>query len=849
MDPAPDGHILESPLTSASRISIVKPNIPWGGRAVTATIDPTNASVAIVAAETGGLFATRDGGATWAHIDSFPQFRMSDAGISPRNHNLVVASTVFDMHVADQGGVWVSHDGGTTWTRPPGANPSSGSCARANSRGVAFAPDRDDIFVGNDCGLAVSHDAGTTWAQVPMGGSVVAVTAQSGGFVDVYGTLAGGIVHRRSTDGGATFSAGTNAISAPVPTGVHALAASPLSSSVLFAAGWVNQSAIYETSDGGLTWQALSAPAQSNRPPFVAAVRSRDGNPADVDLYYGNGIELLRQTCTGALCPGTWQSLSVDHTDPSGVAFPAGGSCPGLLVTDGGIHRTADCGTTWTITGSGAGGYNALQMNDVAIQVHPDHSDLYFGTQDNGVWASGDNGATWPFQGGNEGGSFQLAHDTPNGNGVTVTYSLSFGIFKSGALFNSSGFWNNAPGAFAELPFLVSPGVYGQFSGPDLLHMQLFLSRDVGATWTAVPGSTFAGVPTNLPRVSGPASAPTVYLGYARLPTGFGLLKITGILSSSATVVDVANHGIVELGLSVDLGVWPVFAVDPNDPSYLIVADAGAGQMKVSKDGGATYTQDTTLTSLVTAHGSLLFKGANDQCQARFIAFSPVDSSKIVVGTETAGIIGSTTGGASWFGLSGSSPVTPPVAAAFDELRGAIYVSTMGRGLWRIDDPVLLPVADAYVRDGTFQNTNFGSATSLQVKSSSTGYRRDAYLRFDISELLSVSSATFQWTANSSDGTPITVSAYPVSDTTWSEQSITWNNKPSRGNTAVASVTIKGTALASYTMDLSSYVKSQKSSGAKLISIALHVPATASALASGPSREASSGRPTLVVTP
>lgn len=44
-----------------------------------------------------------------------------------------------------------------------------------------------------------------------------------------------------------------------------------------------------------------------------------------------------------------------------------------------------------------------------------------------------------------------------------------------------------------------------------------------------------------------------------------------------------------------------------------------------------------------------------------------------------------------------------------------------------------LPAADAYVRDGTYASTNYGTVNSLVIKNSSSGYTRTSYLQFDIS--------------------------------------------------------------------------------------------------------------------
>src|SRR5437016_747233 len=113
----------------------------------------------------------------------------------------------------------------------------------------------------------------------------------------------------------------------------------------------------------------------------------------------------LPETCThttgpGNRCPNSWIQLAIDHSDQNGMAFSTGNTnCAQYVVSDGGVHNTNNCGATWSLTGGGAGGLNALQIYEVTGQVHPGpppaQTDLYFGTQDNSLWASSDGGATW----------------------------------------------------------------------------------------------------------------------------------------------------------------------------------------------------------------------------------------------------------------------------------------------------------------------------------------------------------------------------------------------------------------------------------------------------------------------
>jgi Bacterial Ig domain/Beta-propeller repeat/Carboxypeptidase regulatory-like domain/IPT/TIG domain/Bacterial TSP3 repeat len=168
----------------------------------------------------------------------------------------------------------------------------------------------------------------------------------------------------------------------------------------------------------------------------------------------------------------------------------------------------------------------------------------------------------------------------------------------------------------------------------------------------------------------------------------------------------------------------------------------------------------------------------------------------------------------------------------------------------------LYPVADAYVQDGTNAGVNFGTATPLKVQTgtkTNSGTNMDAYLRFDLSGVgQNVSSAKLRVYASLSAAGSVSTSVYPVSDTSWVESgtgSINWNNRPARGATAIAgaSATVAGTTAATFDIDVTSYVKSEKSAGRDLVSLALHNPATSSVFINVSSREDAANKPQLIV--
>ena len=165
----------------------------------------------------------------------------------------------------------------------------------------------------------------------------------------------------------------------------------------------------------------------------------------------------------------------------------------------------------------------------------------------------------------------------------------------------------------------------------------------------------------------------------------------------------------------------------------------------------------------------------------------------------------------------------------------------------------IFPVADAYVQDGTAAGTNFGSATPMLLRSSNTtGQKRDVYLKFDLSSVSKViTSVKLRFTAALSAGNGISTAAYSVADTTWLEKDpggINWNNKPARGATALATVSVATTTFATYELNVTSYVVSEKAAGRNLISLALHNPSNSTDHINMNSREAATNKPQLLIT-
>jgi hypothetical protein len=733
-------------------VSPLQPNIQWGGRTVAIDVSPANPAVAIAASETGGLFSTADGGKSWSPINSLQPFRMSDVKFAPINPQIVIASAWEDSRTHNAGGIWRSTDGGTTWDKPATSNPEPVDCSvstpphppsdRTSTWGIAVSPAgaqfNQDVYIGTTCGVAVSHDLGATWTHIALAWTQSAVVA-SDGTVDT----CSGDGHHRSMNRGASFSAAD----AIVPTtdqcaafGVHAIAASPFERDVLFVA--TNGRSVLESDDGGVTWTDLSLPPASNRDPWVKTHQSSDGVPTHVDLYAGNGIRTFRQTCTnfggpGLRCSRNWTQVTVDHDDQNDLAFSTDTNCPKFVASDGGVHTTSDCGANWIRTGGGNGGFNALQLYEVTGTDRPDHTDTYFGTQDNGIWASSDGGATWGLVLSGDASLIQAPHLSPTNADQTVTFysapsSNSKFVVSPGGRLSGFGGWTNPPGTLINQPFVIDflqstpRGWYIQFSGVQDAafgaEFALNFTNNFGVPGSWTPITQILQQPVGRPYVSvglvgGIIREPYVYQPVTKPGGVVGLIYILGVPglrfgvpTSIPIFFGPADNGlgsIAQFCLSWGTFGCPfVFGVDPNDPGHLIAADLLTNEMKVIHSGELSWQPDAQLTNLVTGGGEFLFSeqtpeyGPIHGSQAHVIAFDPFNGNRILVGTEAAGIIFSLDGGQTWDTVPGSRQI-PNITSFYFEynvfglfnavvplLPRRVLVSSYGRGLWELNLPI-----------------------------------------------------------------------------------------------------------------------------------------------------------------
>jgi hypothetical protein len=298
----------------------------------------------------------------------------------------------------------------------------------------------------------------------------------------------------------------------------------------------------------------------------------------------------------------------------------------------------------------------------------------------------------------------------------------------------------------------------------------------------------------------------------------------------------------------------------PTVASYAAAAVTAAG---TDKTFTVTYRDDRAMGTGSIGAGDVLVTGANGYSQAGTLVTAQASADGLGVtaqyrvpaaggtwdaadnGTYTLSVraneVKDVAGNAAAAGTLGSFAVTVAAAAPAP---APTPPPTSGTAT------VLRAAADSYVRDGTYEAVNYGTAAEIIVKKAGTaGSNRETYLRFDLSSVSTITSAKlrlFGRLANTNDAS-VTTTVYDAADTTWSESGLAWKGKPAAGATSRGTITVSGTTGKWYELDLTAFLAAQKAAGRNAVTLVLKNGSTSNAEVKFTSDEALGNRPELVI--
>lgn len=151
---------------------------------------------------------------------------------------------------------------------------------------------------------------------------------------------------------------------------------------------------------------------------------------------------------------------------------------------------------------------------------------------------------------------------------------------------------------------------------------------------------------------------------------------------------------------------------------------------------------------------------------------------------------------------------------------------------------------DSYVRNGSYSDDNYGSEATLDVKTASAGFTREALLRFELEELAAGERASLRLYSGSNPEIPLEVVR---TETDWSQQQVTWRTRPAEvGGTAL---TFTAEEPGWYDVDVTELARAAAADGG-VLSLSLRATATDNGTHSFAAQERSEGAqaPKLVIT-
>ena len=348
------------------------------------------------------VFRTEDEATGWQQInDFFPSLSVTRITYDPNNTQHFYFCTGEGWYNADAvkgAGVFASLDGGDTWAQLPStANSTFDYC-----QDMVVHPLTSDIYVATRTGgLQRSSDGGATWEKVlgfGVGASKnsvcdIELTADGGVFAAIGIFEQDGIYFSPSGDAG-TFVKQTSGLPSSGYFRIE-MATAPSDANVAYSI-YCNSSdykikGIYKTTNKGASWTEINRP--ENNYDFAAKQAWYDlslaVSPSNADVVAMGGLNIWRTRDGG----DTWERMSSGgldsvlvryvHVDQHEVTFRTDDEV--YFGNDGGIWRTTDFTAEQPFIYHRNNGYNVTQFYSADINPIVANQQVMGGTQDNGT--------------------------------------------------------------------------------------------------------------------------------------------------------------------------------------------------------------------------------------------------------------------------------------------------------------------------------------------------------------------------------------------------------------------------------------------------------------------------------
>jgi photosystem II stability/assembly factor-like uncharacterized protein len=671
------------PVTGSSWQNLGPTN--FAGRVSAVAVDPTNTAVIYRGTAGGGVWKTTNGGTTWKPLtDDLGNLSIGAVAVAPSKPQTVYVGTgegALGIDGIDGIGFIRSTDGGATWTLPV-------SVLAAKFFDLNVHPTKpDELLAATSAGIQKSTDGGSTWKSVFSKYAATAIVrvpnAPAKLLVTVWDISSAsptwnGFIYR-STDGGETWSPSGGAGTSPFDpdTGRLSLAIAPSAPSIVYvlsatASGDsqscdqdpVDQRGIYRSTDGGVTWTFRGSPVSGDCQNGFDSILAGQGwyantirvSKSSASTLFAGGLDLWKSTDGGA----AWTKKSHWNEDPSSPRYVHAdihvlvwAGTKLLIGDDGGMQRTANGGAT----------FSGLDKGIVTRQYYAagvsgaDRNLLIGGAQDNGT-------------------NIRM--------GATAQYREVIGGDGFGVAVHPTN------------PAILYGTVYAS---------RIFRSTDGGVNFDEITPNF--GPAENRPFITPLTIDPT---NGSVLYTGSNFLWKT---ADGGTTW--AKTSATDLGDGSRRGYLTKIAVARSDPKQILTA-TGAGVVKLSSDGGATWQTLAGLPARYASHvefdpkdatrfyvsfmssgtAARLFKTTNGGTSfsrvdaglppfpVHVVRVDPGDANVLFAGTDV-GLFRSPDGGATWARFGGGLPAVSIWDIAILPDGSMLRVATHGRGFYELN--------------------------------------------------------------------------------------------------------------------------------------------------------------------
>ncbi len=683
-----------------------KPTGGGAGRVNFVRFDPANSANIWIGTPDGGLWKSTNSGTTFTtNTDQLATIGCSDIAIDPTNSNtMYLATGDYDGSDTYSIGVLKSTDGGTTW------NTTGLTWTASQGRNIGrllINPTNPQIVMAfSNAGIFRTTNGGTSWTN-PTGTFACNDAEFKPG--DPNTVYAAGTTFKKSTDGGATWTASTLTL-----TGIGRLAIGVSEANAayvyLLAANNTDNGAkgVMRSTDSGATFTTrMTATATTNILGFDNGADAGgqgwydlaiDASPTNAEEIMIGGVNVWKSTNGGTSFTlnthwtGSYSKPYI-HSDIHDIQYLPGSGTTIYAGNDGGLFKTTNSGTAWTDIST-----SLVIAQQYRIGLSTSNTNLWIaGHQDNGT--NRYNGTAWAQVYGGDGmdcfidrtnnnimyGSYIYGDYYKSTNGGTSFTSITTGLSAGTGNEEWLCAWHQDPTTAATI-----------YAGG---RTALYKTTNSGTSWSAL------GTPTGTGNI----------LEFAIAPSNNQV--IYAIKTGSNAVSKSTNGGTSFTSVSTGLPttVSPTYiAISNTDPNVAIVTYSGytaASKVYKTTNGGTSWTNLSTGLPNIPVNCVVYQNGSTG-------------GDGIYIGTDL-GVYYRDNSLTAWVDFSSGLPncAVSDLEIYYDVANSGankkLVAATFGRGTWTSDLYSSTPTTP--VASFTANTTTVCAGQSVQFTSTSTG--------------------------------------------------------------------------------------------------------------------------------